>query len=78
VPKGQHVVRAQEMAAKIAGNAPLVVRALKKLSREIIPRGPLETVAEVNRMLDHVRDSEDFEEGKRAFGERRKPRFQGK
>jgi len=78
VPKGQHVVRAQEMAAKIAGNAPLVVRALKKLAREIIPRGPLETVAEVNRMLDHVRDSEDFEEGKRAFGERRKPRFEGK
>jgi enoyl-CoA hydratase/carnithine racemase len=78
VPKGQHVVRAHEMAAKIAGNAPLVVRALKKLAREAVPRGPLETVAEVNRMLDHVRDSEDFKEGKRAFSERRKPRFEGK
>ena len=78
VPKGQHVVRAQEMAAKIAGNAPLVVRTLKKLAREVTPRGPLETVAEVNRMLDQVFDSADFEEGKRAFRERRKPRFEGK
>jgi len=57
VPKGQHVVRAQEMATKIAGNAP---------------------VAEVNRMLDQVYDSADFEEGKLAFRERRKPRFEGK
>src|SRR6266702_5124065 len=32
-PKGQHVALAQEMAAKIAGNAPLVVQALKKLAR---------------------------------------------
>jgi enoyl-CoA hydratase/carnithine racemase len=78
VPKGQHIVRAQEMATKIAGNAPLVVRTLKMLARQIIPKGPLETVADVNRMLDHVRDSADFEEGKRAFAERRKPQFLGK
>jgi hypothetical protein len=56
----------------------MIWRALKKLARQIIPRGPLETVAEVNRMLDHVRDSADFEEGKRAFAERRKPQFLGK
>ena len=78
VPKGQHIVRAQEMAAKIAGNAPLVVRALRKLAGDVMPRGPLETVGEVNRMLDQVWGSEDFQEGKRAFGEKRKPRFRGK
>ena len=32
-PKGQHVVLAQEMAAKIAAAAPLVVQALKRLAR---------------------------------------------
>jgi enoyl-CoA hydratase len=66
------------MAAVIAGNAPLVVRALKKLARDVLPRGPLETVAEVNRLIDNVWASDDFAEGKRAFAERRKPRFEGK
>src|ERR1700724_4195679 len=62
-PKGQHVVLAQEMAAKIAAAAPLVVQALKRLAREAMPKGPLETVAEVRRLLDAIRESEDLREG---------------
>src|SRR6201995_4164160 len=53
-PQGQHIAQAQELAAKIAGSAPLVVQGLKRLARDAMPKGPLERGAQTRRLLDPI------------------------
>ncbi|MBJ7258021.1 MAG: methylmalonyl-CoA decarboxylase [Chthoniobacterales bacterium] len=82
-----HVVPADEledftlkMAATIAANAPLAVRALKKEFR-LLMRGhsiDAETADRIEAIRRKVYDSDDYAEGIRAFKEKRPPRFTGK
>ena len=70
--------RAQELARQIADNAPLSVTATKRLARttETADRGALfDATEQVFGMLKH---SQDRAEGRKAFAERRPPKFTGK
>jgi enoyl-CoA hydratase/carnithine racemase len=63
--------RVAGLAAMIAGNAPLTIRAAKAAIRGADP----DVVA---RLVAQCRVSDDFAEGRRAFFERRPPRFRGR
>lgn len=78
VPNGQHEAEALAMAEQILDSAPLVIGALKRLSREVLPTGPVERMVAVSQALAQVRNSEDLQEGIRAHKEKRKPNFQGR
>ena len=69
---------AREMAGKIARNAPLAVKAVKRLVRTGQDL-PLQAGIEMERLAwGALRDTEDRIEGRRAFQEKRRPDYRGR
>lgn len=70
--------KALAIAERIAANAPLSVRAVKRLARTGQDM-PLPAAIEMERMMwGALRDTEDRIEGRRAFQEKRKPVYHGR
>jgi enoyl-CoA hydratase/carnithine racemase len=78
VPKDDLNDAAQEMAEKIASNAPMVVRAMKRLVYEAAGKSLDSAYKLAYPLFDDVYLSEDAQEGPRAFQEKRPPRWTGR
>ena len=64
-------------ARRIADNAPLTVKAAKAALDAWERGGRPDEVAAANALVDACFDSEDYQEGRQAFAEKRRPGFRG-
>lgn len=77
VPLDQLRPRAMELAAEIAGSAPLAVRSIRQTLRGDLADRVRAATDHEGAEQERLRTTSDFAEGTRAMGERRAPNFTG-
>ncbi|MFF2107136.1 crotonase/enoyl-CoA hydratase family protein [Rhodococcus koreensis] len=75
---GQALDTARDLAARVAANGPLAVRATKQVLAMSAAYTDPDAFAGQRRFLDPVFTSEDAQEGARAFAEKRPPVWRGR
>ncbi len=78
VPADRVMDEAMRMAGVLSRSAPLVVRMLRSLALQTIPRSPVEAQYRAQLEVETVVLSRDAEAGLAAFGARRAPVFTGR
>ncbi|MCG3754043.1 crotonase/enoyl-CoA hydratase family protein [Amycolatopsis sp. Poz14] len=75
---GQAAAKALELARAIAANAPLAVRATKRIMTQARDWTAAEEFPRSREISVPVRESRDAQEGSRAFAEKREPVWEGR
>ncbi len=78
VPRTRLLEEAQALAGVIAKNAPLSVRAAKRMVYAVAGASVASALDEGDRVWESVYESEDAQEGPRAFREKRPPVWSGR
>lgn len=78
VPRGELEAFTRALADEIGGNAPLTIRAAKASIDALSQTPAAANSADLDAMIAACAASADYAEGRRAFLEKRKPRFEGK
>lgn len=75
IPDAEIETYVRELAGVISDNAPLTIRSVKRIIRELRSEDP--DVAACDALVRQCFESADYREGRRAFLEKRKPVFRG-
>ena len=78
VPVAELMPAALDYARRIAATAPLPSRALKRFVAEALPKGPTELAGIARAQTDTIFASQDWEEGRKAFADKRAPDYKGR
>jgi enoyl-CoA hydratase/carnithine racemase len=78
VPADALLATALQIAHRIAGHAPLAVRAVKEVAYAALDETLEQSLRFGGALRWIIGQTEDAHEGPRAFAERREPRYQGR